>query len=889
MPSQHPQRLSSTVQVEITFENPVVFAGQSIHAIITFKNTNEASPVPLGTSTGSREIQNDSTVSNDHQEEPCTQSATISEEVPDDSEGANNMLVTSGSNGTRPTRAMSARMTSPFMGALTTSDSTHPDLKIETSSPLSPTSEVPSIITTAPDSSAIVTQIDTPVVPQSSQFSLEGSTFSEEESPVSTTSGGGGWELPGRRLSSHLANSIREFYWGNTSTPDVTPNSTQQSDSNPSSPASTERKVQVSRLPLSPADSTSSNLSTSIWGSRGSRQFQHQLTRSGSTYLQSQRSQTTSGLLMGYVQLQGYFVVDDELIDANEFSRVKTQGVVVGPNGGIGYGSSNGSGLLQGLASGLGSLLQIRDSAGGGSSPDRTSSPDRASHSRGNSRSGRSNSKVRTDIAKNDAIPIFSTPQSLLFVDLKLSPGETRSYSYRLELPETLPPSCRAKSIRIHYNLVVGIQKLDQRGRPQPKTTLVPFRVFPHVSKDGQQYTHDLRTPIVLQKDIASVVQLPSNRNMSMDQISKYVESQTAKPTKSGSFEEDKAEFFSYIEGLLSGNESIRNKLLSQQHGPPDVLSTSSEPDNRRKSSSAENIKYISRYQHTSNPSQALKSRFDIVRSGKKIATVILSKPVFRVGENVVFVVDYAGAALKCFHITASLETEEAISCDLLKQFKNQIDDVELNQFPTIDTSAMTRRVYSQSTMSTYSLSKTPFEFTIPATASPQFSTSSISLRWVLKIDFITSPTPTAEEESILSQQEINEEEDQQTVPALVSVIDQPQGPDEHPSSTRRTPTNNPNNNDPNEQHEHPNTQQQQQQQQQPQQDHVPSPVAFPFDSKSPLEVVHLNSQGLIATTKENIPCESFNCKIPLTVLPTNQDISALLEHSVSTTRTCEM
>lgn len=66
-------------------------------------------------------------------------------------------------------------------------------------------------------------------------------------------------------------------------------------------------------------------------------------------------------LLMGYAQVQGYYVLEDELIDVSEFDHVKTQGVVVGSSGNIGYGSSQGSGLLSGLASGLGSLFQLRE------------------------------------------------------------------------------------------------------------------------------------------------------------------------------------------------------------------------------------------------------------------------------------------------------------------------------------------------------------------------------------------------------------------------------------------------------------------------------------------------------------------------------------------------
>lgn len=573
--------------------------------------------------------------------------------------------------------------------------------------------------------------------------------------------------------------------------------------------------------------------------------------------MQSQKSvNLTHGLLMGYVQLQGYYVLDEDLINTEEFVHVKTQGVVVGPNGGLDYKAQSSGGLLQGLASGLGSLLQIRDSDSNSSSEGLAR---RVSFGRKSKRSPYGGSRLVAN-GKNDAIPIFSTPQSLLFVDLKLSPGESKSFSYKLELPMSLPPSCRAKSIRIHYNLVIGIQKLDSRGRPQPKTTLVPFRVFPHVDKYGQQYTHDLRTPIVLQKDRASVVQLPSDRYLSPEKIfSKVVASSPE------SIEDGRASFMSHIEGLFSEDPNVRNQLLSQQ------IDLQSAPKSN-KATPQENIDFFCRYHHTFDNVKPMRSRFDIGRSGRRIATVILSKPVYRVGENIVFVVEYTNAELKCFHITASLETEEFISQDALRKREDLVD--------------ITRRVYSQSTMSTYSLNKSTFEFAIPATATPQFSTSSIALKWNLKLDFITSPTDNSEaaNNTAITNDHKAVADDHEAVNASVS---KPSSITDSYNSRRGGSTSASVSSRRASHYRHRSTS-------------SLSTIAtttpastrhieFQDNPRSAMHVLHFNDQGLIAGTKETISCESFHCKIPIMVLPTNQDISALLEHTVSATRVLSM
>lgn len=792
LPSRSPQ-LTSTVQVAITFENPVVFAGQSLKAVITFKNTDEGP-----------------------EQQGVNSTSLLAQEL-------DNHGLQSTTTKTRPTRALSTQSNKPLLSRIETGIIEHPV----------PSLESPSLALTPNDMPALAANV--PTVSPSTSTRQESPITPRSEEPIPTELSG--WEMPGKRLSSQLANSLRELYQFSTSAPDVNEGA-----------------------PISPTENVLRNPPLSRQGSHT-----HNRSRSGTHF---QRDATQQGLLMGFAQVQGYFMVDDELIDINEFAHVRNKGVVRGSNGELGYGSSNGNGLLKGLASGLGSFLNIGDNNGdfsdGRNSPDLVGRGVAFGQSSSSLRRpngiGRGNSLRRSAAQdQHDAIPIFSTPQSLLFVDLKLGPGESKSFSYSLELPKMLPPSCRARSIRIYYNLVVGIQKLDKRGRPQPKTNLVPFRVFPYISKDGQQFVHDLRAPIVLQKDTAKVVQLP-DRHMSLDQVSDYVADKLAdrKPEKG-----DDQAFIAYLEDLLS-----------PQHTAVDMAPTPSEVSVRRLSTSQENIKYFTRHQHAAAPNLAIKSRFDIRRSGNRLATVILSKPVYRVGENIVFMVDYTDAVLKTFHITATLETEETISSDLLKQFKNQHQE-HLSQKPVIDTSAMTRRVYSQATMSTYSHEKCTFEFTIPATATPQFATSSIALKWMLKIDFITSAAPPQAQPKHTENQDPSHEH--YTPQPSTTSDNVRRGSDtlESSSPTSRSvlsdaPSSNPIT--------------------------ARSPAHTSLAStqseclkRSAITVVHLTDQGVIATTKETIPCDTFSCKIPITIVPTNQDISALLEHSVSATRIWRM
>lgn len=401
----------------------------------------------------------------------------------------------------------------------------------------------------------------------------------------------------------------------------------------------------------------------------------------------------SEGMIMGFVQLQGYFELEDSIVDAEAFDHVKRHGVVLGQRG-LDYGSGMRNGFFKGLTSGLGNFLGNNSGSG----------------------------NFAAEHQNTEAIPIFSTPQSLLFVDLKLAPGESKSFGYHIKLPKGLPPSCRGKAVRIHYNLAIGTQKLDVRGRPEPKIILAPFRLFPHVDNIGAQPVHSLEEPIVQKVDEAQITPL-SDRKYSMKSLFAHTRSpspqqENKKPSSHSSNEDLRA----YIDSLLStsSHQAYSGSLTGRRTSS---IPTSS--DDKTNFSCRDNIEFFVRYQHL-DAERPFKSNFEIGRGGHRIASASLSKPVFRVGEDIVLLLDFSDSVLSCYHVTASLETTEQVSSDVAKRSEQE-------------TQMATRRIFSQLAQATFSGSKTHFDFTIPSTATPQFTTSDISLNWSIKLDFITS------------------------------------------------------------------------------------------------------------------------------------------------------
>jgi RAB6A-GEF complex partner protein 2 len=168
-------------------------------------------------------------------------------------------------------------------------------------------------------------------------------------------------------------------------------------------------------------------------------------------------AQKADTLIMGYAQITGNFMIDEALINATEFDEVKSKGVMGGKSGGgvVGVDARRSSASWTGLGSlgtsfGLGTLF-------GGTQP--------------------SSLAEMRDRAASKTIPILSTPPSILFVDIRLLPGESRSFSYTFKLPRNLPPSHSGRVLRISYSLVITTQRRGMSGQ-HLSTAEIPFRLF---------------------------------------------------------------------------------------------------------------------------------------------------------------------------------------------------------------------------------------------------------------------------------------------------------------------------------------------------------------------------------------------------------------------------
>lgn len=418
---------------------------------------------------------------------------------------------------------------------------------------------------------------------------------------------------------------------------------------------------------------------------RGHARPPHLRRSSGMSPLQPK---TPESLIMGYAQIQGSFSLDASLVSHGPFEHVKKKSVVGGRGGGvIGVDTpKRDSGLLRGfgwsnISSSLGDFL-------GGSEL--------------------STIKEMRGAANSKSIPLLSTPQSILFVDLQLAPGESRVFEYSFKLPKGLPPTHKGKAVKIWYSIVIGTQRAGGAKEQQIRTVEVPFRVLGSVNSHGEILGHDLLNPYILLRDEAQV------RSPGKGSATQLQPKTLKSPDNFNTF-------LAYVDDLVNRSP----------HGPNGTLLSPTATMGSRRPSMFEEVTTAKEAIHLaimrSNRAaegQQSPNRFEIARNGQRIGVLMLTRPAYRLGEVVTMAIDFKDADIPCYAVHTALETSEKVDPSLAVRSESSIHRV-------------TRKVYVTSSEATLYSRRMVFTPTIPITATPEFVTSGVSLEWRIRVEFV--------------------------------------------------------------------------------------------------------------------------------------------------------
>lgn len=431
------------------------------------------------------------------------------------------------------------------------------------------------------------------------------------------------------------------------------------------------------------------------------------------------RQPVTEILMMGYAQIMGTFMVDGSLINQAPFEEVKRKGVVGGQGGGGVVGverTKRESGLFGSF--GWGTIGESLGGLLGNGEP--------------------SSIREMRGIASSKTIPLLSTPQSILFVDLRLAPGESKSYKYSFTLPRGLPPSHKGRAMKANYHITIGTQRPGGSvGQQQVKNVDLPFRVMGSVTSKysacsadddfdwgilarGEILGHDLMSPYIILRDQARTEAIEAGTPN---------KERPNKATASTGSDAASHEFLDYVDKLL-------DRPTHDMHGG---LLSPTDPGLRRKSSFMEEPKSMKEAidlailrSNTAAFSPQSTNKFEIARSGRHVAVIMLARPAYRLGETITAVINFQNASIPTYSVLVTLESSEKVDGAIALRSNSSIYRA-------------TRKVhasYAENALFAHTLTFTP---TVPPHATPEFITSGVSLEWKMRIEF-TTPRLTGEE-----------------------------------------------------------------------------------------------------------------------------------------------
>lgn len=239
-------------------------------------------------------------------------------------------------------------------------------------------------------------------------------------------------------------------------------------------------------------------------------------------------------------------------------------------------------------------------------------------------------------------LTVLSTKPKILFCDMRLDPGESKTYTYRETIPADSPPSFRGQAVKYSYKLTIGTQRLNH----PTKLVRLPFRV------------------LVL---------------YGMNDISVYMDSDEVQPS---------------------------NPFLQPQK------------DNSVLDIALQILATVT--------ARKAPHSYNITNGRGKVAKCIMFKQAYKLGEDIIGILDFSDCTVNCVQFSVTLQSEEQIAEECRKKASQG--------------SAITSYVRHQDTC-VHTL-KSHFSVPVPLTATPGFMTDIVCQRWRLHFEFVTAIEP---------------------------------------------------------------------------------------------------------------------------------------------------
>ncbi|KIY44985.1 Rgp1-domain-containing protein [Fistulina hepatica ATCC 64428] len=273
------------------------------------------------------------------------------------------------------------------------------------------------------------------------------------------------------------------------------------------------------------------------------------------------------------------------------------------------------------------------------------------------------------DVDAEAPLPTLELQPAMLAVDLTLLPGESRSYSYSLTLPDNLPPTFKGRCVKFSYELVVSICRATSGAgtgsNSSSRTMKIPIRVYNHASvRPARPY--DLLWPIGRR-----IHPLPPEYAGKVDEGASKLVVRRRETLFAPASEGDLDDLRQYAQRLIeslpertSDAPPARSHFIG--HLPPLLgyvpasvsdmaLMAEEERESGGMTGCREAVEILTRNHK--------KASFDVNKDNVNVAVLTLAKSAYRLGETVIGVVEINQrlSRSRVLQLSAFLETQEIL------------------------------------------------------------------------------------------------------------------------------------------------------------------------------------------------------------------------------------
>eukprot|EP00053_Salpingoeca_punica_P010112 m.90968 g.90968 ORF g.90968 m.90968 type:complete len:482 (+) comp15285_c1_seq1:365-1810(+) len=343
-------------------------------------------------------------------------------------------------------------------------------------------------------------------------------------------------------------------------------------------------------------------------------------------------------------------------------------------------------------------------------------------------------------------ITVFSSPAAILFCDLRLPAGESRTFEYSCPITADAPPSFRGELVSFSYKVTVGAQRIGASS--QAELLRLPFRVLPvDAEVDTLRRREFARSPCVspVRHMAEAFARISSSKDMDESIVTDQSVSLHASPPRLST--QAHADQFSPtgVRLRLAGDldESVsdleRSSDLQLLEAAELRMTVNPESGLLRHPFSSNQLRnpFMEEKEETGDPRQQTvqalaaitrKRRPNVYKIGSHEQNVVkfsLAKQSFRLGEDVFGWFDFSQSNVPCYEIHVALECVETVQTSFhhkSQTYEMVVPHARRCEFPR----------HKQIL---------PLVLPIPLASWPQFSHSGVNVRWQLSFEFVVGTT----------------------------------------------------------------------------------------------------------------------------------------------------